>query len=240
MNKSVFSLSFDYHGQKITFVVKRRRRKTLGILVRDSETVEVSAPLQLSKEKIMEMVQRKAHWILQKKNMWKERESFGNQGIYEEGSKILYLGNSYCLGFHENRTTSVPSLQEGILLMPALPFHSGHLSSTLENWYRKECKEIIYQRVEHYSTMIPVTIAAVKIREQKRRWGSSTSKGNLIFNWKLIMAPLPVIDYVVVHEMCHQLHMNHSPAFWEAVEKILPDYRERKKWLKEHGYRLQV
>ena len=103
--------------------------------------------------------------------------------------------------------------------------------------YKKQLKEIIQKRVEFYSVYIPEAekINRIVIKEQKKRWGSCSSKGNLNFNWKLIFAPPEIIDYVVVHEMCHLKHMNHSKDFWWEVEQILPDYKERRKWLMEHG-----
>ncbi len=103
--------------------------------------------------------------------------------------------------------------------------------------YKKQLKEIIQNRVELYAAYIPeaARINRIVIKEQKKRWGSCSSKGNLNFNWKLIFAPPEIIDYVVVHEMCHLKYMNHSRLFWGEVEKVLPDYKERRKWLMEQG-----
>ena len=103
--------------------------------------------------------------------------------------------------------------------------------------YKQKAKRQILQRIEYYSAYIPeaVKINRITIKEQKSRWGSCSSKGNLNFNWRLILAPEAVLDYVVVHEMCHLKYMNHSKAFWSEVERILPDYKDRRKWLKENG-----
>ena len=97
---------------------------------------------------------------------------------------------------------------------------------------------VIPKRVEYFAEKIPVTYGRITIRNQKTRWGSCSSKGNLNFNCLLMLAPPEVLDYVVVHELCHRKEMNHSERFWREVENILPDYRERKKWLKENGGRL--
>ncbi|MDY2820051.1 MAG: SprT family zinc-dependent metalloprotease [Hominisplanchenecus sp.] len=97
---------------------------------------------------------------------------------------------------------------------------------------------VIPKRVEYFAGKIPVTYGRITIRNQKTRWGSCSSKGNLNFNCLLMLAPPEVLDYVVVHELCHRKEMNHSERFWREVENILPDYRERKKWLKENGGRL--
>ena len=97
---------------------------------------------------------------------------------------------------------------------------------------------VIPKRVEYFAEKIPVTYGRITIRNQKTRWGSCSGKGNLNFNCLLMLAPPEVLDYVVVHELCHRKEMNHSERFWREVENILPDYRERKKWLKENGGRL--
>ncbi len=99
-------------------------------------------------------------------------------------------------------------------------------------------KRIIPQRVRYYAGIMGVTYGNITIRMQKSRWGSCSSKGNLNFNCLLMKAPEEILDYVVVHELCHRKEMNHSPRFWAEVEKVLPDYKERRKWLKDHGNEL--
>ena len=99
----------------------------------------------------------------------------------------------------------------------------------------EEALKIIPARVEYFAKVIGVTYGKITIRNQKTRWGSCSSKGNLNFNCLLMLAPPEVLDYVVVHELCHRKQMNHSKAFWLEVEKVLPDYKEVRKWLKEEG-----
>lgn len=99
----------------------------------------------------------------------------------------------------------------------------------------EEALKVIPARVEYFAKVIGVTYGKITIRNQKTRWGSCSSKGNLNFNCLLMLAPPEVLDYVVVHELCHRKQMNHSKAFWLEVEKVLPDYKEARKWLKEDG-----
>ena len=101
-----------------------------------------------------------------------------------------------------------------------------------------KAKRVIPQRVNYYAEKMGLSYGRITIRLQKSRWGSCSGKGNLNFNCLLVKAPEEVMDYVVVHELCHLKEMNHSPRFWSEVEKVLPDYRERRKWLKDHGREL--
>lgn len=110
----------------------------------------------------------------------------------------------------------------------------------LEKRYREAAKEYIPKRVAYYHTMTGGHYEKICIRDQQTRWGSCSARGTLSFNFRLMMAPPRVLDYVVVHELCHLTHMNHSKDFWQMVESILPDYRIYRKWLKENGHTLHV
>ncbi len=110
--------------------------------------------------------------------------------------------------------------------------------TALENRYKEAARSYIPKRVAYYHAMTGGVYHRIAIRDQKTRWGSCSGKGTLSFNWRLMLAPPAVLDYVVVHELCHLTHMDHSPAFWQAVEAICPDYRDLRKWLKEHGNEL--
>lgn len=96
-------------------------------------------------------------------------------------------------------------------------------------------RKVIPVKVNHYASLMNVQYGRITIRNQKTRWGSCSGKGNLNFNCLLMLAPDEVVDYVVVHELCHLIEMNHSKAFWEQVERVMPDYKRHRKWLKEHG-----
>ena len=110
----------------------------------------------------------------------------------------------------------------------------------LSGWYKKQAHIQIPKRVRHYANIVGEPFSRIFIKNQKSRWGSCSSARNLNFNWRLMMAPLTVLDYVVVHEISHLKQMNHSKEFWAEVEKVLPDYQEQKKWLDENGRLLQI
>ena len=110
----------------------------------------------------------------------------------------------------------------------------------MDNRYRNAAKEYFTKRVEHFIQITGGTYTRITIRDQKTRWGSRSSSGTLSFNYRLMYAPLKVLDYVVVHELCHITHMNHSRDFWNMVASVLPDYKESRNWLKEHGRELNI
>lgn len=103
---------------------------------------------------------------------------------------------------------------------------------------REQARRVIPGRVAYFAPLVGVTYGRITIRDQKTRWGSCSGAGNLNFNFRLVMAPSEVLDYVVVHELCHRRQMNHSELFWDEVSRILPDYRQARKWLKQNGWRL--
>jgi predicted metal-dependent hydrolase len=108
------------------------------------------------------------------------------------------------------------------------------VKTAIEKFYRKKAEEVIHDRLECFNEHYGFRFGRVTLRNQKTRWGSCSSAGNLNFNWRLIMAPIEVIDYVVVHELCHLKEMNHSRRFWDLIAETIPDFRAHRKWLKEH------
>lgn len=110
--------------------------------------------------------------------------------------------------------------------------------AALEKRYKDAAHDYIPKRVAYFHTLTGGIYQRISIRDQKTRWGSCSSNGTLSFNWRLMLAPPAILDYVVVHELCHLTYMNHSVSFWAAVEAVYPDYRNARKWLKEHGHEL--
>lgn len=108
----------------------------------------------------------------------------------------------------------------------------------LKKRYIEAAREYFPKRVSYFHQFTGGTYSRISIRDQKTRWGSCSSRGTLSFNWRLMLAPPAILDYVVVHELCHLTHMDHSPAFWQAVGEVCPDYRTARKWLKDHGQEL--
>ncbi len=152
----------------------------------------------------------------------------------ENGDTLYYLGEARTLRvMREERSRARVKLVMDLLLM-WVPYEADY-EYRREKWYRREAAAIFEEKAEEFAKRLHVSFEDIRIKDQKSRWGSCSSKRNMNFNWRLLMAPEPVCDYVIIHELCHLVHMNHSADFWNLVESICPDYRQYKKWLREKG-----
>ncbi len=114
------------------------------------------------------------------------------------------------------------------------------IKDNLEKFYKEQAINVLKERTDYYSNILKVAPKNIVIKNQKTLWGSCSSKGNINYNYKIVMAPLEILDYIVVHELCHLVHMNHSKDFWDLVEIVIPDWKKRRNWLKENGYKLKI
>jgi len=155
------------------------------------------------------------------------------------GESFPYLGRHYRLKIQEGHQVGV-SLSGGYLKATIRPNEQGEhrtlkIQQYLQNWYRNKAQERLKEKTERYAKQIGVSPAAVSVRNFKSRWGSCDKKGQVVFNWNIIKAPHSVVDYVVVHELCHLIHPNHSKEFWQVVSRFDSNYLEHRQWLKEKG-----
>ncbi|MDF2609771.1 MAG: hypothetical protein K0R92_1245 [Lachnospiraceae bacterium] len=232
-------LTIEHKSRLIPFQIEYRKRRTMEIRIQPPDNIKVLVPAGLSKDIIIREVKGKADWICKKLEEYHGVEYKVIKKAYMDGETFLYLGSSYQLRIIETKykTPRVNLLQDTVCIYTSTR-DEDELKNALEKWYRLRMKEVIAERIRYYQQFFKMTPSGIVIKEQKKRWGSCTSERKLLFNWRLVMAPVSVIDYVVVHEMCHMKHMNHSKDFWNLVEVILPDYKERKKWLKLNGIML--
>lgn len=242
-NKMYF---LEFNKRRLNYTVVRSNRKTIGISVKIDGNVKISAPLYIGEEEIREIVKEKAGWIYKKLI---EIDAIKLNTISKEfrsGEKYFYIGKEYILKvINKNQDMAWATLLDDyifIYIPYGLAFENQKqlIKETLIKWYKERFSEIAKERIYKYSKDLDVKPINVAIRDQKTRWGSCSSKGNINLNWRLIMAPIDIIDYVIVHELCHLVHMNHSSDFWDLVGYVVPDYKERKKWLKENGYKLNI
>ena len=236
----------ENYGNRVYYTLLKTKRKTIGIIVDKNGEVKVHAPICISEKQVCGVVQKKADWIVKKINEVTERNSNSVCRQFVNGEKFLYLGKEYTLEIVEKDLGDAEVLMQedtmAVYISQALLEESRKqaIKEALIKWYRQRFAEFAKERIEKYSLQLKVAPRKVVIKNQKTRWGSCSKKGNINLNWRLIMAPLHVIDYVVVHELCHLKVMNHSKDFWNLVEFILPDYCEGRKWLKVNGNRLGI
>ena len=211
--------------------IVRSKRKTLAIEVTRDAMLIVRAPLGMPRETIDRFVEQKDGWIEKKKREAQQKLASAVPKRYENGEQFLYLGRSYSLKTVENTESSL-SFDDGFLLSENLRADARPL---FVEWYKARAEEVIGERLSNFTRLSGIKFTMFRITGAQKRWGSCNSRGNLHFAWRLIMAPLPVVDYVVVHELAHIVEKNHSARFWRGVERILPDYRERRAWLRKNG-----
>lgn len=161
---------------------------------------------------------------------------------YRTGEIFVYQGKEFPLEVIYDKTAPKRrvSLTNGKLKVTVNKRSIEMRKALIKSWYVEQAKYLFFKKVHYYNKRIGMPIHWIRIKEQKSRWGSCSSLGNLNFNWKLVIAPIEILEYVVVHEMCHYKHMDHSKEFWSEVEKILPDYKVRKKWLQVNGQYLDI
>lgn len=225
--------------KKIEFSLTLKKRKTIGMTISRSEGLKVSAPKWVSKKEIKSIVLKKAEWILKKLS---EFEQMPKLKDLESGSELFFLGFSQKLEIIENiqiKKIKIVKIDDKILVsLPVgldLNKDMPEIKKKLILWYKEQAKLIISQRIKKLSEEMQLIPSKITIRQQKTRWGSCSSKGSININWKLIMMPISVLDYVLVHELAHLKVLNHSKNFWQLVEAYLPDFKARKLLLKEYG-----
>ena len=219
-------------------VVRSKRRKKTVTLSLTAEGLTVRAPVRFSSDALREVVQRRAAWILAKQSRLNELYAhFEPPKRFVSGESLLYLGRQYRLKLVEDGLGRA-RLSGGFLKVPK--GEPERVRSTLIAWYTQQAERRLKERVALYSVKLGVTPTCLFIRDQQKRWGSCNAKGELRFNWRIMMAPLSLVDYVVVHELVHLEHMNHSKAFWRRLREILPDYQARHAQLARSGIRYQL
>ena len=197
------------------------------------------APNNFSREKIKTIVKKKALWILEKQEHFKRLAMLFPKKEFVSGEQILLLGRKYRLKIKEENYLSIPKLSGRRLFIYV---HSNLapedrkeiIKDTLIKWYFIKSTKIIKQRITRYGKLLDLFPKKVIIKDQKKRWASCSSDGILRFNWRIAIAPISIVDYVVVHELCHLKVKNHSSDFWKLVSVAIPDYQKRKDWLKNN------
>jgi predicted metal-dependent hydrolase len=216
----------------------RSKRKSVALIVESDGRLIVRAPQHLSLAQIQSLVDSKAAWVQQKRAQIKDvraRNATPTPRRYVAGEAFSFLGEQYPLAIVPGERPRL-SLSGGkfLLTQAALP----QAEQIFTAWYREQARRICSQHAAELARKMGLSFARIRISSARTRWGSCSSRGTLSFTWRLVLAPIEIVDYVVVHELAHLREPNHSPRFWAIVEKFMPDYKRRRDWLKKNAKNL--
>ena len=226
---------------ELNYVVVRskKRKKTISLQVKADGTAVVCAPHRTPIPEIDKFVREKESWLWRKIRENGERQKESKARKYATGEIFFFLGEPYPL-----------RIEAAALGCDKLAFLCGQFVLASDkvlqgrelfvDWYRKSAQEYIRERVDHFSQALNLIPRGIRISNARRRWGSCSQDNHLHFSWRLIMAPRPVIDYLVVHELAHMKEKNHSERFWGIVGKTIADYKKQRIWLKDNGHTLNI
>ncbi|WP_252229747.1 MULTISPECIES: SprT family zinc-dependent metalloprotease [unclassified Clostridium] len=243
-------MNFEYKGEIIEFQIIRRKRKSICIKIDINGEVQVVAPMRTSKEHILNFVNSKHDWIVEKR---RELKSVLNKKVKREfidDGTFMYLGKEYPIRLLFNdkvKKISIDFIDKSLnsnidseFIIKTNTYENEKLKKALEKWYRGKTLDIVKERIKVHQWEFKDKIIKITVKEQKRRYASINIKNEVYFNWRISMAPLEVIDYIVVHEMCHMDFRNHSKQFWNRVEEVMPNYKKHHEYLKENGINMTI
>lgn len=229
-------------GETVAFTLTRsKRRRNFGISVHPRRGVSFYSPWHAPLAKVHEIMRKKESWILQCLRAQAQIKHRAPPRHFIDGEQFSYLGELLTLEVRQSAAKRTRCKRHGQILEVSI--FAGHqeedarhmIKEALIKWYRLHALEVFVERVTHYSELLQLFPKQILIRDQKTLWGSCSAQGVIRFNWRVIMAPIAIVDYLVVHELCHLKVRNHPPKFWKLVATALPDYAERRAWLRKHG-----
>jgi hypothetical protein len=218
-------------------IIRTHRLKTASIHVING-IVSIRVPSNLSSSRVLQIIESKRSWISKKWVAHENREPKKELRLIN-GDTILFLGKNYRLNITQGDHQSVKTAESDLWV--TLPTNTNlypDVKKALTHWYIEQAEQTIALKVTHYAELVGVKPSKIQIKTYKSQWGSCNDRGDLRFNWLIIMAADSVINYVIIHELCHLLQMNHSPDFWREVARVMPDYVKHHQWLKKHGHQL--
>ena len=212
----------------------KRRRKTISLHIKEDGRLVIYVPHHTPRKEIERFIKEKELWVVRKISE-KERSIKEREKAFIPGEKFLYSGELYPLEIGDTNYKGLPlKLSFGKFILDE--DHIEEARDLFVQWYKTEAKQRIMERVDYYSKRLQLFPKGVKVTSAKHRWGSCSRDNRLSFSWRIIMASLSIIDYILIHELVHIKEKNHSKRFWSYLESVLPDYRKYRLWLKENGH----
>lgn len=217
-------------------------RKTTDIVIERNGTITVHPPIEYTPEQVDAIVESKRLWIYRNLAEWKDLNASAVVREWVNGETFLYLGRAYRLALVSDQDCAL-QLKEGRFCLSRAVLEQGGKAAAkqvFQNYFIDKGQPRFRDRVNYFAPKVGVQVTGITVKDMGYRWASCGTSGILNFHWTCLMAPQKIIDYIVIHELCHFHHSNHSNAFWNEVDKVMPDYRERKEWLKTHGASLSL
>jgi len=218
-------------------IEKTDRRKTVSIFIERDGSVRVLAPASSDDAKIEEAVRSKQYQIFKKLAKWQELNQGKVNRQFVNGQSFLYFGRNYRLSIVDGQDVPL-KLSKGYLALDRRNLDNAE--KVFKLFYKERAEKKIAERLKWIAEKFQQKPASIKIMELHNRWASWTPKHRLNFHWKCAMAPVPVLDYIIIHEMVHLKYPNHSSEFWNEVDKKMPNYREYESWLKQNGVKMTI
>ena len=212
-------------------VKRTSRRRTISLEVKEGY-VQVIVPNALSEKEIESIIIKKTKWIRNKLLLQKSKPAYKAKEFIS-GESFPYLGKNYRLKIIESKSSAVEMKANRIYVYKRNKGRSVH--DLLVNWYKEQALKLFEKKINKFSKIMGVIPKSISTRTYSKRWGSCSSKGDISFNWRILMAPNSIIDYVIVHELCHLIHHDHSPKYWRTVKSFYPDYKEKVEWLRHNS-----
>jgi predicted metal-dependent hydrolase len=233
---------YTYSGKTIRFEIIYKNRTSIGISIDSYGNIEIQAPKGIPDQEVLQFLEGKWDLIQQKLKEKKDRLDGPQEKVYENDESFLYLGNIYPIKiFQDINITQDHVMFEGEKLhVYVKQLDDEKIKQALKRFYYQQCKALVEKSIAYYQSNFKPKPRSIRISDSKRTWGTCDSKLQLTFNWRLAMAPREVIEYVVVHEMCHMIHLNHDRSFWRLVGKIMPDYKEKENWLALSNWKMTI
>lgn len=226
----------DYFKTTRVEKIIRTKRKTIALQITDDAKLIARVPFGVNDEAAMRVIVKHKKWIEKKQSEIETKNAKFSPKEFVNGEEFLYLGNYFKLQIVDKQEIPLRFKGKFCFSKNALP----RARELFIDWYKKIAYEKISERVTYYARKKGLTYNLVNITNAKKRWGSASSHGNLNFPWRLIMAPLSVVDYVAIHELVHLEERNHTKVFWSKVKMVMPEYEKQEYWLKENDYLLRL
>ena len=234
--------SYTLNNETIHFGLIYKKRKTMGIYIDVYGNLELRVPKDTPDSSITELLEKRWTWIHRNITEMKEKTKGFKEKVYEDGEEFLLLGRHYPIEIKEVSSSSEAGVALGhdVIVVSIKEKDEELIRKMLTRFYKQQCKKTVEARIRHYQPYFKTKPTSIKIMANKKHWGTCNSKRELTFNWRLVMAPLDVLDYVVLHEMCHMVHLNHDRSFWRLVGKYMPDYEDKQDWLSHSHWKMVV